>query len=421
MSSAAPRPGPGPSASASRQQAPPRLLFISLTNSVAGGERTIGEMAGNGTECAVLSPPNYYCQETKFAQHRFLLPPQFRMWFANLFVWPALEIILRVWQPDLILPLDNIAASLLMGLAVRSRTSARLRQLLLRSLGSARGFQPASSRAELVKLAEQIGLKHAVSRSTGDMGSLDDTIASVGYPVVIKQEWTCGGCGVTIAADERAVRRAIAVGQWQRTSIKRLRHLARQLMWSAAGQLPLTTDLIQIQSFVKGRLAIRTVAAWEGQELEGASFLAECVHPSPTGSSTVVLPFAHSEMEQATKRLVAALGCSGIVSFDFVIGESNQEAYLIEMNSRPIGVTHLGRLFGRDICKALLEQLGWQAIPNGAFTPKPDAVALFPREVERNSNSAWLFRVGTVHDVPWEDSGLLESYVRTRLRNQSRT
>ena len=394
----------------------PRVLFLALANNV-GCERIIGEMARHGAACAILSPPGYYCTRTQFATRRFVLPPQLGIWLASVCVHGALEAVVRRWRPDLVVPLDDVAASLLRGLAV-GRASRRLRALLLHSLGDARGYAAIASRSRFLELADGVGVRIPASRQVTDAAATENAVDGWSWPVVVKLENTCGGTGVSLAYTAAELAHGVDAGLNRNSWIRRLKSTARNAVWRAAGHFPQAPRNVQVQQFVPGQPAMRTVAAWQGRELAGMSFLAECVHPALTGTSTVLKPLDHPEMAAASQRLVAALGVSGIVSFDFVIeqtgeGPASGAAYLIEMNPRPIGATHLGRLFGHDLCGALFSRLGWPvAQPMADAATQPVAIAVFPKELERSPRTDWLTRAGTLHDVPWQDPSLIDAYVR---------
>ena len=126
----------------------------------------------------------------------------------------------------------------------------------------------------------------------------------------------------------------------------------------------------------------------------------------------MVRPLVHPEIEVATSRLVAALGCSGLVSFDFIVAEGGT-AYLIEMNARPVGSGHLGVLFGCDLYGAYLSQFpGFHdAAPPVMPSQAARAVALFPKEMMRDPNSPDLVPNADVyHDVPWHEPAVVEHY-----------
>jgi hypothetical protein len=176
--------------------------------------------------------------------------------------------------------------------------------------------------------------------------------------------------------------------------------------------------IFELQQFIPGVPAMRIVAAWQGRILAGVSFLKACVNPQPFGPSTVVRFIDHPEMEATATRLVAALGLSGFAHFDFVIAEDGSGAFVIELNPRTTVSLHLGRQFGHDLCGALGRHLGWPAeAPETVELPKEAAVALFPNEIARDPESAWLRSgSGALHDVPWDDPGVVEHCYRQLLQ-----
>jgi hypothetical protein len=107
------------------------------------------------------------------------------------------------------------------------------------------------------------------------------------------------------------------------------------------------------------------------------------------------------------ERLVAVIGCSGFVSFDFIV-DADDRPWLLEMNPRPIGSTHLGRLFGHDLAHAFVTG-------EAGGAPEADAdtvVALFPKELERDPGGSLLDRDPAIrHDVPFEEPRVVAAYL----------
>jgi hypothetical protein len=62
--------------------------------------------------------------------------------------------------------------------------------------------------------------------------------------------------------------------------------------------------------------------------------------------------------------------------------------------------------------------LGWPAeTPETVELPKEAAIALFPNEIARDPESAWLRSgSGALHDVPWDDPGVVEHCHRHLLQ-----
>jgi hypothetical protein len=393
-----------------------RVLFVALANDV-GIDRLPAAMGALGAECAVLCPPGYYCALSRFIRHRFALPAHRGMWLGVPFIRTRLEAAIGAWQADFIVPLDNVAAQLLRVIAQSASASSRLRELLATSLGAPGGYADACSRSGLMRMAAALRIpapRFCVSRDPDEFLRCAE---AWGYPVVLKIENTCGGHGVTIASSPDELRRAMAALHGGKLG-KRLRGLARSKVWSLAGLDETAGAPPLLQSFARGVPAMRTVSAWQGRVLEGVSFIAERTHPGPTGPSTMVRYIENAQIEDAARRLVLAMGCSGFVSFDFMLDEATGEVALIELNPRPIGTTHLGRRFGHDPCAALLACISPRVpMPASPGAAAVDTVALFPKEIERDPESLWRLRAADVyHDVPDDEPAVLAAYLRRLSR-----
>ncbi len=400
---------------AAPQRPVPRILFVSIINSV-GSERAVAAMGRLGAECAVLSPTGSYPSLTRFAARRFrLLPYRGIRRLGLLTARYRLEAAVSDFQPDRIVPLDDLSAKFLCGNALDPSASWPSRVVLIASLGSPEGFAVACDRRRGMDLAARLGLRTPGHRAVPDAAAARDLAAAWGYPVVLKREHSGGGDGVAIARDRMQLDAAFEAtqargGGWT----KRGARVGRRLLWRWAG-LPFSPDAPPLlQRHVNGVPAMHTLAASEGRVLEGVSFLAERTHPGPTGPSTVVRHIENPEMADTAARLVAALGCSGMLSFDFVLEAGGSDAYLIEVNPRPVAVAGLGRLFGHDVYGAWMAQLRGLSAPPRAPVAETRPVALFPHEIVRDPRGLRerLGRDEVLHDAPGDDPDVVEAYAR---------
>jgi hypothetical protein len=103
----------------------PRILFVSLTNDI-GAERIVATLVSHGAVCATLSPRGFFCARTAFIDRHFSLSRRYGKWLGTLLVRPGLEKAVRIWGPDFIVPLDDVAAWLLRGLATNDKVSQRV-------------------------------------------------------------------------------------------------------------------------------------------------------------------------------------------------------------------------------------------------------------------------------------------------------
>jgi hypothetical protein len=388
----------------------PRILFVALANDI-GTDRLPAALAARGAGIAVLSPPGFYAAAVQAARW-FPLPAHRGLWLGVAFLRPRLQAACREWDADLVVPLDSVAAQCLRVIATSKSITPQLRLLLQRSFGPASGYAPLCSRSGLMLLAGGLGVHLPRYCVSADPAVLLDQARSWGFPVVLKAENTCGGHGVTIARTPDELRAAIA--DLRDGSLKRrARRALGQLFWTMAGLNDTASAPPLLQSFMPGIPAMRTVSAWQGEVLDGVSFVAERIHPAPTGPSTVVRFVDNAEMAETARRIVAALGCSGFVSFDFMLDETTGRAALIEANPRPIGTTHLAALYGHDACAPLLARLAGRPVPVQPEIVGPPLIALFPKEIERDPQNLSRLHAPPLHlDVPSGEPGVMALYLQ---------
>ena len=376
----------------------PRILFVSLLDD-GGSDRIVAEMGRLGAYCMVVAPPDAFATRTRFARRVFPLPRR-GGWTPRAFVMGLrLESILREAAPDLIIPIDDLAARALRDERLLSRLSPAARGLIEHAFGDPSSYNTIISRQATLRLAQRLGVRVPNMAVVARLDEARRAAARIGYPVVLKRELSCGGTGVSIVDDEPALIRAFRVS-WRRAQMK------RWLSFVPGFWLPEPTALT-MQAYIPGELAFRVSACVDGEETDGVNFVAERANPRDTAASSRIRCLAQSEMEGAAREIVAALKVSGLISMDFIVTPAN-EAYLIELNARPIACSHLGRLFGHDVLSAALER---RRVGVSATARPPRAVALFPRALDSDpANSDLVENTDRYHDVPWDDPEVVAVY-----------
>ena len=358
----------------------PRIVFVTLSDDV-GSERIVSEMGRQGASCAVLGQPGCLaslCQGVI----AYRLPAYTGPWAAAVAVPRRLEALVADWCPDAVVPIDDLSAQLLRNLATAKRTSPVLRNLLHLSLGDPDHYRTVSSRSRLIELAATLGIRTPGQRSVANLPAAVMAAPQLGYPLLLKREQTCGGRGVALVEDGEALSKAFRAADRK----AKAKHWARRLVGLATSVDPPLT----LQAHVPGTLTLRTVACREGRVLAGMTFAAERLDPPLTGSSTVIRPIENVEIDNAVTLLVAALGCSGFVSFDFLASPTGP-SYLIEMNARAVGSGHLGVRFGHDIYGRWLAQ--FQALSARASDPPPRRPCTADRSFSKRAAAGSLERV----------------------------
>lgn len=367
----------------------PRVLFLSLTNDV-GSDRIVGELGRAGARCAVLGPAGCFAGLSRCVERRFDLPGALGTWAATLRLRRRLRRAVHAWHADQVIPLDELAALLLRTVAVERGTDPEVRAVLVRSFGKPVGYAAACHRLALMDTAAAAGVPTPAFAGA-------DLPGTPSFPLVVKRDHSSGSGGVQVVRNPAELVAALRGA--------RLKQTVKRAMARAAGYRH-GADPILLQSFVPGTLAMRTVVARDGAVLDGISFTAVRSNPD-TRASTILAPIDSAGMTDAASRIVAALGCSGFVSFDFMVDRQGQPL-LIEMNPRPIGSTHLGRAFGHDLARAFLTG---RAKTETAGAEAAHAVALFPKELERDPTVDPERTPGLRHDVPWDEPQVVSAYL----------
>ena len=382
----------------------PRILFLSLSDD-AGSERIVSEMSRRGAHCSVMARAGSVVARPLGVVGRFVLPGWAGPSTAAFGLARRLRSAARACAADAVIPLDDFAAAMLRDIAMTARADDELKSLLTRSLGDPAHYRTSGCRDLLIEAARAADVRTPAQGRAANLAEARAAAIALGFPLMLKRESTCGGAGVILVADDREL--VAAFGRATRRA--RAKRAGRWLLGFRAAQ---HSAPITLQAHVMGTLALRTVACQEGHVLSGVTFAAARLNPPVTGSSTVVQPIAHSEIEAAASRLVAALGCSGFVSFDFIVAEDGS-AYLIEMNARPVGSGHLGALFGCDLYGAYLSQFSGfrDAAPPTSREHATRRIALFPKEMLRDPDSPDLMPdADIIHDVPWHEPAVIEQY-----------
>ena len=282
-----------------------------------------------------------------------------------------------------------------------------VKELIERSTSPVESFAIVTSRAALLALARQEGVRVPPSMPLADEETLDRWAEANATPFVLKADGSWAGFGVRIISDAAAAKDA-----YRRMTQPVTGRLALREMLLESNYFDMRSWLLRerpamsVQSYVDGWPANVGVACWQGEVL--AATCAEAVATeSATGPSTVVRIIHNAEMIDSATRIVKSLGLSGMIGFDFMIEAATGAAYLIEMNPRntPICAVRLGP--GRDLAEALVARISGRPVRERPPRTERDIVVFFPDTWREDPASHFLNR--GYHDVPWEQPNLVRS------------
>jgi len=313
-------------------------------------------------------------------------------------------------RPNIIVPCDDGVVWQLHNLHDKF---PELRPLIERSLGSSEMYPEIRSRARLLQIAAELGIRTPAMQTVATEKDLENW--STTAEGVLKLDGTWGGSGVEIAhtADEaraafcRLIKPKGTLFAWKRSLINR----DPIAMWWWKRDNPSVT----IQQFITGRPANTMFACWQG-ELLGIVTVEVMYTQGAAGAATVVRVIQNEEIAQAACLLARRLQLSGFHGLDFILESKTDAAYLIELNPRCTQLGHL-RLAGRgNLAGALSARLKEQKAPKEGDKVEGDTVAFFPQAFLQNPKNPYLHR--GYHDVPWEQPELFRQLLRKPWPNR---
>jgi hypothetical protein len=315
-------------------------------------------------------------------------------------------------DPDFVVPCDDRAVRHLHDLHARSRKlgsdADRLADLIEHSLGSPESFRTACCRYDLLRVAEEEGLRVPRTRLITTREDLKAWQREQPFPWVLKADETWGGRGVRIAHSRTEADQFfldVSSPFRLRRAIKRLL-VNRDPFWLRPWWERRQPSVV-VQAYVQGRPANCAVLCWQGEVLAGTDV--EVVSADGlTGPASVVRVVDNPEMTLCAERLARRLNLSGFFGLDFVIEEGTRAAYLIEMNPRCTPLCHLRLGNGSDMIGALWAQLSGQPLPQSRPVTENDMIAYFPQAM--NSKSEFL--QSSFHDVPQAEPDLMQEFLK---------
>jgi hypothetical protein len=170
----------------------------------------------------------------------------------------------------------------------------------------------ARNKYRLAQLAAELGIPVPPVTRLSEQIASEALVENLGLPLVLKTAFGFAGNEVFICSEL--------------SEIFQVRDLLQQARDGFA------------QRYVPGTALMVPVACRNGQVFSKFAAVKRSTWPPVTGPSTIVEIADHPVAGNYVDTLVAALGLSGIISFDFVI-DSQQQYWLMECNLRPVPVS----------------------------------------------------------------------------------
>jgi len=366
-------------------------ILLTTTVHWPSAARLIGAFANAGAAVDALLPAGHIAAHSRYLKRRHFHDPLF----------PELGLVRAITesQPDLLIAGDDRA------LAQALRLEGRFPDLIARSFGRAVSYQTIVSRSAFIAAAHDLAIAAPESLAIESESDLQQGLASLGFPAVLKIDGMWGGDGVAVLHSP-----AQAAEAWRRLAVppSRLRSVARAVLRRDAHFLREAVHkprrAVSLQRFVPGTAATTAFACWKGRVLATLHMdVLETMHTR--GPASVLKRVDDPDMEHAAIQLAEHFELSGLHGLDFV-RDGAGKAQLVEMNPRATQTCALALGPGRDLAAALVACVSPGLKERPALTANP-LIALFPQEWRRDPASPWLHQA--YPDVPWDDEAVLRA------------
>lgn len=304
--------------------------------------------------------------------------------------------------PRLIVPGDEQAVVLLQAIALGQGDrwfDPAARAIVAASLGPAAQFRASLFKSDTLALARGRGVPVPGGLTVATIAEALAFAERSGFPLYVKESFGWAGQGVTCCEDEQALRKAFAAA---RSGHGRWRSMARRLLarsWYPVG------SAIDVQCAVAGQPAMFCALAWQGRLVAGMT--GTKLELAYANGPSAAVRLAHvPELAEAAGSMIAGLGLTGFVSFDFMVPDAGGAAVLLECNPRPVAILHLGREVGVDFGALLADRLAGRAFAAPVVPTGARDVLIFPHSLDRE-RAARAQEAGWLVDMPADEPDLI--------------
>ncbi len=326
----------------------------------------------------------------------------------------SLETAITSFEPNIIIPTDDRVVEHLHllyahGADAKDDRGKFICETIERSIGCPAYYNLSGTRYAFLEEMRKLGVLVPAGVELSSNRDLDAWCAANSSPWVVKAEGSWGGSGVSVVATVAEAREAFRELSSPLAVHKALRfRLVDRDPFAMARFVDRKRRKVMAQAHVSGRQVTCMVASWQGRRL--ASVNAEVLSTQGrVGASTILRLIEHPYMDEVAAATAERLGLSGFFGLDFIIEDSTEKCFLIEMNPRATQLGHI-RVHGADLVARLLQAAGADVLP---VQPPPDhssLFAFFPQALRFKDRDLTLEELPI--DVPWSEPELVEELLR---------
>lgn len=379
-----------------------KVLIVSTNKSWSGISRLPSALTRSGFATYVLCPKKSFISYTKYLADSITYPT----WTysrSKIFYFFILYSLIK-FRPEKVIPGDEEALLALQNLSnFFERLPFLSEQILIirNSIGPKDTDELLLSKSVFVECCKEWGVKVPSNQKVKSLSEALEAGRKMNFPLVIKLDEGYGGSGVFIChTEEELINNFSKISQF--SFFKKLKAFFQRNFF-----ITLKNEMnISIQQYVKGITGATPFFASKGKMLASNSMLKIQTYPDKTGPSSVVQGLNSEEMKKNASLIAKKINYNGFGSLDFIQEEGTNDIYIIELNPRPVPLTHFSdELVAYDLCKTFFRSCNDLDLDQKEF--KNFTIALFPNEKKRDLKSPYL--KSAYHDVPHDDPKLFEA------------
>jgi ATP-grasp domain len=392
-----------------------RILVVA-TNKWPSVGRLVSALIKVGFEVAVVCPAGSPIRFIKNLGARY----EYRSWSSL----TSIKTAITDWSPILLVCNDNLAICELheihrqASVEINTPESPYLIKLIESSLGDRRLFSVSLSKSRLMLAAEELGIRCPSTIVVSNYDDIDRQLDGIVFPVLVKLDESWGGLGVRLAHNKQELLLAVLElsfpHQWPQSLKRLVARIIQHLPDRCRLALPKN---INIQKYIGGRPASRSVICWHGTVLAGISVEA-AETDSQFGPITLAKILHHPTLAEAAEKIVASQKLSGFLGFDFMLDDADK-AWFLEMNARATPTCHLRSRAPSLPASLFFKIKGERPVSDVREVPR-DILAVFPNRVSQQSVYPYF------DDVPEDEPEFVNACRKSRrfrkmLRGRSRS
>lgn len=380
-----------------------KVLIIALDEHWAGISRLPSGLNRAGFKVFALCPQKSYLRHTQFLTKSIVYPTFTYSRSKLIYLWIVFSI--YYFKPHLLIPGDEdsiLALQNLSRLFEKISFFKKISKLIRKSITLKEFDSIILSKGEFQKKCEEWGIRVPESFEVKNFDEAFLAASKLGFPLVLKHDTGYGGSGVFICQDLTDLR-AHFLNDPSFSLIADFKKKLRTKLFISVFNMD---KKITLQQYIDGQVGLAPFCALEGQVFATNSMLKLRTHPGRTGPTSVAHGIENTDVNNFVKIIADKLNYTGFGSLDFILDKKGKNAFVIEINPRPVPTCHFTEdVVANDLCDLFYKGINFK--PRVLKPFRSYTVAIFPNEQKRDPQSVFLKEA--YHDIPFNDPHLLRA------------